>query len=46
MDKQICEFCGKKTYVASTMIFSKYCIECIEITIEQCKEAIRELRRK
>ena len=43
--KRLCEFCGEKTYTASTTFFSNYCKECLEIVIEQAREAIKEIRR-
>ena len=42
--KRLCEFCGRKTYTASTTFFSNYCIDCLEIVIEQTQEAIKEVK--
>lgn len=39
-----CEFCGKYRKTVSTQFFCNYCKECIEIVIEQCKDALEELR--
>ena len=44
MNKEQCEFCNKKRKTATTQFFGRYCIECIKTVIEQCKEAIKEIR--
>jgi len=41
-----CEFCGKNKNKASTTFFGQYCKECIKIVIEQCEEALEEIRNK
>lgn len=43
-EERTCEFCSKKRKTASTMIFSNYCLECLRIVIEQCKEAIKGIK--
>ena len=41
-----CEFCGKNRPTASTTFFGYYCKECIEILIEQAKEALQIIKKK
>lgn len=36
--KYRCEFCGKKVkYVAPTSMTGCYCLDCLELTIEECQ---------
>ncbi len=44
MEKKLCEFCGEKRKTASTTFFGNYCIECIKVLMEQCRDAIKEIK--
>ena len=45
--KYKCEFCGKEVkHVASTSMFGCYCLDCLELTIEECKAAIEEIEEE
>jgi hypothetical protein len=42
----ICEFCSKEAEaIKGTSMTGAYCIECLQLTIHECQEAIKELRK-
>ena len=39
-----CEFCGKTRKTAGTMFTGMYCVGCLRLVIEECKDAIKKIK--
>ena len=43
---EICEFCGRQVGATKgTSMTGAYCIECLQLTVFECRQAIKELGR-
>lgn len=44
---EICEFCGKEVEdTQGTSMTGAYCIDCLQLTISECKSAIKQLKER